>query len=89
MNKYIGRTFFVLLVTIRFLSDIHFLNRSAIDRDVVDQRKTVTAQNDSENNAIALKKTADTSKQFTSRYNVVNGGSNKELYKGPKEELLL
>lgn len=64
-----------------------------MDRDVVDQRKTVIAHTTSENSAITPKKTnanaAETSKQYTSRYNMVNGGPNKELYKGPNEELLL
>lgn len=80
-----------MLGLIRFLSEIKCFNRLAVDRDVVDQRKAATAQSTSENSAPAPKKSntiaADTS--FASRYNVVNGGPNKELYKGPNEDLLL
>lgn len=72
-----------------------FKHRSTVDRDVVvDQRKSVTAHSSAnENCAIAAKKTntnaADSTKQYTSRYNVVNEGPNKELYKGANENLLL
>lgn len=84
---------------LRLLREILMFNRSIVvgqNAVVLEQRKAVTTvqttggnrTNSTKNKTLGA--VVDNTKQFSSIYgHVANGGPNKELYKGPNEEILL